>query len=61
LGTVAVQIDLITQAFAGGHGLDHVGRLGLPVIADEAHRQINLGFFSGGVRHHAGRKRRGQS
>src|SRR4051794_15786603 len=37
-----LQVDLVGHVLRRRHGLDHVGRLGLPVVADVAHRQEDL-------------------
>ncbi len=49
-GDLDLQVDLVGKVLMGRHGLDHVGRLGLPVIADVAHRQEDLELLLGGVR-----------
>jgi hypothetical protein len=44
-----LQVDLVGEILVRSHSLDHVGGLGLPVVADVAHRQENLELLVGGV------------
>ena len=48
-GDLHLQVDLVGEILMRRHGLDHVGGLGLPVVADVAHRQEYLEFLVGGV------------
>ena len=41
-GDLDFEVDLVAHALVAGHRLDHVGGLGLPVIADITHRQEDL-------------------
>jgi hypothetical protein len=41
-GDLDLQVHLVAHALVRRHGLDHVGRLGLPVVADVAHGEIDL-------------------
>jgi len=47
-GDLDLEIDLVGHALMGRHGLDHVGRLRLPVVADVAHAQEDL-VLAGGI------------
>ncbi len=48
-GDLHLQIDFVREILVRGHGLDHVGRLGLPIVPDIAHRQEYLELLVRGM------------